>query len=504
MVENPDALISMLTEELTLQCSRCVGYFFVVAVPGSKVRCPHCDLVAVTGEFSRVQSGELASGAVNPPQSGPLGENTNYTVDGRFMQFGCPHCERAMKMMIKEAGGLADCPHCGLEIISPDPANGTASRLTDASRRQLGNLMRFKSGNFQMQQEPFSSRYEFTPPVSFDSRGKSPHGDDLPAEFPDFLEDTPGAGMPPAQQPARNPARSEAVFPAVEPMSPFDHAGHPEEEDSAHDPGLNEDRGRVFAIAAGFLLLFLGGLFIALELRRWRQEKAPGITAAETAGENPKASGARHEDAFALVKEAAAAGSLEQLLPLVRSRRRVEPLIREYYRRRPVEPVELVAFEDPVITDAAGIRYLQLRVVTAAGDKRSAAVEVAAAGGMFFDWELWVNIAALEWSEFLDERSTERRTLRVCITRSLPINRYFEDAGLKVQAGYGVRVRLAGSNSAFYAVLPRGDPESEAVWQATSWEPGRRVVADLSFPEAALEPGRIMVHRIRQSRWLIP
>lgn len=494
----------MLTEELTLQCSRCVGYFFVVVVPGSKVRCPHCELVAVTGEFSPVQSGELSSAAVNPPQSEPLGEHTNYTVDGEVMQFGCPYCERAMKMMIKEAGGLADCPHCGLEIISPDPANGNASRLTDASRRQLGNLMRFKSGNFQIQQEPLSSRYGFTPPVRFDSRGESSHGDALPAGFPDFLEDAPGAGVPTSQQSASNPAQSKVVFSATEPIAPFDRAGHPEEEVLTHDEALNEDRGRVFAIAAGFLLLFLGGLFIALELRRWRQEKAPGIAAAERSGESLSAFGARHEDAFALVKKAARAGSVEQLLPLVRSRRRVEPLIGEYYRSRPVEVVELVAFEDPVITEAAGIRYLQLRVVTAAGDKRPAAVEETVAGGMVFDWELWVNIAALEWSEFLDERSTERRTLRVCITRSLPINRYFEDAGLEAQAGYGVKVRLAGSTSVFYAVLPRGDPESEAVWQATSWEPGRRVVADLSFPEGKVEPGRILVHRIRQPRWLIP
>jgi hypothetical protein len=310
--------------------------------------------------------------------------------------------------------------------------------------------------------------------------------------------------MPAAQQPASNPAQSEVVFSVVEPISPFDRAGHPERTGSAHDPGLNEDRGRILAIAAGFLLLFLGGLFIALELRRWRQEKDSGIAVTERAVASLRASGARHEDAFALVGKAAAAGSVEQLLPLVRSRRRVEPLIREYYRVRPVEPVELVAFEDPVKTDAAGIRYLQLRVVTATGDKRPAAVEETAAGGMFFDWELWVNIAALEWSEFLDERSTERRTLRVCITRSLPVNRYFEDAGLETQAGYGVRVRLAGSTSAFYAVLPKGDPESEAVWQATSWEPGRRVVADVSFPEGAVEPGRILVHRIRQPRWLIP
>jgi len=486
----------MLTEELTLQCSRCVGYFFVVVVPGSKVRCPHCDLVAVTGDFLPVQSDELSSGAVNPPQGASPGENTDYTVDGRFIQFGCPHCERPMKMITKEAGGLADCPHCGLEIISPDPVNGNASRLTDASRRQLGNLMRFKPGNLQMQQQPSSSRNEFLSPACFDARATSPQGSVFPAEFPDFLEDFPGAGMPSAYQPTSDTAWSEVVFPPPKSVSLSDRAGQPEETGLVHDLGLNEERGRVFAIAAGFLLLFLGGLFIALELRRWQHEKTPGNTATARAV-------ASHEDAFALVKKASMAGSVDQLLPLVRSRGRVEPLIREYYRSRKVEPVELVAFEDPVMTDAAGIQYLQLRVVTAAGDKRCAAVEVAAEGSMFFDWELWVNIAALEWAAFLDERSTKRRMLRVCITRSLPVNRYFEDAGLEVQAGYGVKVRMAGSAGAFYAVLPKGNPESEAVWQATSWEPGRQVVADVSFPEGALEPGRILVHGIRQQRWLI-
>ena len=101
----------------------------------------------------------------------------------------------------------------------------------------------------------------------------------------------------------------------------------------------------------------------------------------------------------------------------------------------PVEPVGIVAFEDLLITDNAGARYLQFRGVTVGGDRRPMAVEQTVAGEISFDWELWVNIAALEWSEFIAGRPTQQRRLRVCITRSEPQQRYFEDAGIGIEEG---------------------------------------------------------------------
>ena len=125
----------------------------MVAAPGSKVRCPHCEIVAVTGGFLPAQGSELAGRVVDPFHDEELGGHAECILEGNFMQFECPYCQRAMKMLNEEAGGLADCPHCGLEIVSPQPDHGDGPRLTEASRRQLGNLLRLKPGNLQVHKD---------------------------------------------------------------------------------------------------------------------------------------------------------------------------------------------------------------------------------------------------------------------------------------------------------------------------------------------------------------
>ena len=103
-------------------------------------------------EFT-LQCSELAGSVVDPFHDEELGGHAECILEGNFMQFECPYCQRAMKMLNEEAGGLADCPHCGLEIVSPQPDHGDGPRLTEASRRQLGNLLRLKPGNLQAHQD---------------------------------------------------------------------------------------------------------------------------------------------------------------------------------------------------------------------------------------------------------------------------------------------------------------------------------------------------------------
>ena len=490
----------MLADEFTLQCSCCGGYFSVVAAAGSKVRCPHCEVVAVTDGFFTAPAGDLAESVVDPFHDAGPGGHAECILEGNFMQFECPYCQRAMKMLSEEAGGLADCPHCGLEIISPQPEYGDGPRLTEASRRQLGNLLRLKPGNRQVHQ----GRDQYSRGEHLTGEAKSRREAALSAGFPDFLGENLAPGASPELKVVSDPAQAEIPFQTVERMPIADRAGHSADAHFLPDSPRNDAQGRVLAITAGFLLLFLGVLFIALELYRSQQAEDFRTSATDRPGVMPIGSATDHEAVFALVRRAAGAGSVDELLPLIRSRDRVEPLIREYYRTRPIEPAGIVAFEDVLTTDTAGGSYLQFRGITEDGDRRPMAVEQTAAGKIAFDWELWVNIAALEWFEFINDRPTQQRSLRVCIARSEPQQRYFEDAGIGIEEGYGVRIWMAGSSRAFYAVLPKGNPDSAAAWRTTSWEPLRRVVADLSFPEDTGEPARIVVHRILQSRWLVP
>ncbi len=491
----------MLADEFTLQCNCCGGYFFVVAVAGSKVRCPHCEVVAITDGFSPAHGSDLTVSVVDPFHGEEPGGHAECVLEGKFMQFECPYCQRAMKMLSEEAGGLADCPHCGLEIVSPRPDYGDGPRLTEASSRQLGNLLRLKPGNLRAHQ----GREAHSRAERLAGKVKSTRSGSLSAGFPDFLGESLAPGASATPRVVAEPVQDAGPFQVVGRMPIADRAGESEDSHLQPDSPRDDAQGRVFGITAGFLLLFLGGLFISLELRRARQAEDVRDSSTNRSGIITTGFVARDDEAvFALARQAAAAGAVDQLLPLIRSRERVAPIIREYYRARPIEPVGIVALDDFLITTTGGGRYLQFHGISADGDRLPMAVEQTVDGKIFFDWEAWVNIAALEWAEFIDSRPVQPSSLRVCIARSEPVQRYFEDAGIAIEEGYGMRIWMAGFSRSFYAVLPKGNPASEAVWRTTSWEPLRRVVADLSFPEDAGEPARIVVHRIQQSRWLMP
>lgn len=260
----------MLNDGFTLQCRCCGGYFSVVAVPGSTVCCPHCGMVAATNGFFPVPKGETAASAVELFHDDGLAGQAGCTLDGHCMQFECPYCRRGMKMLTKEAGALADCPHCGLEIVSPQPEHGYGPRLTRASRRQLGNLLYLQPD--VQDGGPDRGLYSRTKHPGKEAR--LPGAASLSAGFPDFLSDTPASDMPVGSRAFPDPVQEEASFRIAEPMAVPDQQVDPAD---AHD----DDQGRGFTIAACLILLFLGGLFIALELLRTQQAEDAAIPSRE-------------------------------------------------------------------------------------------------------------------------------------------------------------------------------------------------------------------------------
>ena len=70
----------MSTEAFTLQCHRCAGYFRAAGEARSKVRCPHCEWVALVAEFREIGDGELA--AVGDAESPAVGDAGGSPGDG--------------------------------------------------------------------------------------------------------------------------------------------------------------------------------------------------------------------------------------------------------------------------------------------------------------------------------------------------------------------------------------------------------------------------------------
>jgi hypothetical protein len=414
-----------------------------------------------------------------------------------------------MRMATADAGGLADCPHCGLEVVAPDPEAGSAARLSEASLRGLGGLADFKP----RQLRAGGMRTPIVPADDvLDEVAEAVGAEEAPPSTNPF-EAAATAFESPRAAPVRMlgvealgaafKAREDLEVPqALEweaegaAVSPFDAP--------AVEPLPRDGRARVFAFAALLFLASLGVMFLLLESRREEGKGVPQSAASVERSETQAVDDARYAAAFDVARCAVGAGRWQDMVPLVRSPSRVGAVMAEFYAEREFHVTKLVGFEDSVTIDASGTSYVQLRVEIEGGQRRLIGIEETDEGQFLFDWELWVNIARVEWHEFVKARSSRPRSLRVTMTRNSPQARYLEDAGIGREEGRGIRLWLDNNTEPLFAILPSNDPVADAIWEEVTWDLGRRVVAELSFPPDAGVADRVNVHRIIQPRWLLP
>ena len=495
-----------------MQCYRCAGYLTAAAGPAQKVRCPHCAWEARASEFRLVGADELgsvAAGAGYPASASvELGDGA-WVRKGKYLEFACPHCERPMRLLPEDAGGLADCPHCMLEIISPDPAGGTPARLSDASLRLLG----CDAGRLKKRPSVHSARL-YRPAVT--------EAEPEPTPSP-FIADEPAQLASPFSVEGEEPseflaegrprpvrvldlAQIGAAFKARDDLDP-PRAIAWEEESRAddHERGSPPDggRSRAFTFVAAALLTLVGSMFVILEIHRHRQPSG----AARPVDRLDEAAGGTQEKplerAFAFAASTVGALNWREVLPSVRSRPRVEPIMEAYYQSIAYEPVSLASLLGSSEVNSGGINYVQLRVEDDDGRERLVVLEKMENGGYLFDWELWVDIAGAEWQRFLEHRPKSRVSLRVTVSRSPVLGTFAADAGLEVGDARCLRIWLNDPAESLYAVFPKSDEGAMQAWEGTSWDLGHRVVAELSFPPRAGLPERVELHRVLQPRWLV-
>ncbi len=457
-------------------------------------------------EFRQVGEGDAAESG-RPGGSAAVevtGDCGSWEVKGKHLRFACPHCERPMRMAVEQAGGLADCPHCGLEIHSPDLEVGEPARISDASRRWLGRLADFnprqlRTGGMRAPQSRSGVAGEGGHVADAPGTGAKP----VPGSNP--FAPSADAGAAPRPTPVRmlDVEQLGAAFQSRDELEmPGGLTWEEGKGEPAQIPGVEEDprdqHWKVFVLAGGFFVVLLFAMFMVLESRRGGDSATSGGAAPGAADE------ARYQRAFLVAQRALGAASWREMLPLVRARPRVDRVIADYYRTREFEPSEFTGFEDPVTVDASGTTYVQLHARTPQGERRRIGLEETADGEFLFDWESWADIARVEWQTFVEGRPSGVQTLRVTLTRCSPQERYFADAGLDRDGGRGVRIWLDGPGEPLFAILEKGDPAADVVWEGTSWELGRRVVAELSFPSGARERDRVTIHGIVQPRWLLP
>ena len=201
-------------------------------------------------------------------------------------------------------------------------------------------------------------------------------------------------------------------------------------------------------------------------------------------------------EAEALAQKFLDARQIDELLPLVRDPRVVEPKLRRFYPAGIIEAPGMTGFNVDAQTTRRGT-LTSLKVRTRSYEEKALAF-VATPQGLKIDWESWVGWSDMPWEEFMATKPTTPRVFRVYLSPVDYYNFAFSD-DLKWQA-----YRLSSPDEAHalygYAELGskvnaslRPPPESTRV----------PLTLALKFPEHATSNNQVLVDRLVAEGWVL-
>lgn len=157
--------------------------------------------------------------------------------------------------------------------------------------------------------------------------------------------------------------------------------------------------------------------------------------------------------------------TIADMEPLIRDAERVMPLLREYYYRKPFEPVGARTIDEQGIAQVAK-RFTSFEIVLKNYATKPIAVELTSKGPLI-DWESWVAHCEQPWELFIEREINDPTLVRVTAKQTSYFNFDFRDD--KKWACF--RLARSPDEQVLYGYAPRdapflknlpglGDPES--------------------------------------------
>jgi hypothetical protein len=185
-----------------------------------------------------------------------------------------------------------------------------------------------------------------------------------------------------------------------------------------------------------------------------------------------------------LKQQLAAAADWRDLLPLVRQRGEVEPLMAEFYAGRPFEPWKAheIAGERPVVNKSGRFVVLLLDP-----GNRVVMVQITPQGCLL-DWEMSVNYPLHQWDRLLAERPLEKRMVRVLAARCYVRPDLLAEAERPLRDQLlGVRLSMPGREDLLFAALEADSELGRWIMSRLPWEHENQSMmlrAELAFDPA--------------------
>lgn len=210
-----------------------------------------------------------------------------------------------------------------------------------------------------------------------------------------------------------------------------------------------------------------------------------------------------------LCREFVAADSVEDLLPLVRDRERVEPLIRDYYAEKPVESgkFEKVSARIPVEVNRRIFWLLSYRTMDSSEPKQILVEQ--SEQGVVMDWESHVAYQPKDPSEFVSKRWETPVPFRVYVENSGERAFYgYEFSDYKEYRGYKIMFRdreryLWG----YVKVGSELDKKMQSLFKSgRNLSPGNRnqapAMLELRYPEDSMSERCVHIEALLSDSWV--
>ena len=193
------------------------------------------------------------------------------------------------------------------------------------------------------------------------------------------------------------------------------------------------------------------------------------------------------------------APGLDDLLPLIRDRRRVEPLLRRFHASRPYSPPGFheVLLKSGIFIDGD---FTTFTVVTSDFSKKKIAVESQPDGSFLVDWESWTGYNPMPQARFKASRPSRPVLFRVRAKPATYYNYGFSDEGK--WACY--ELTTTDDDTPLYGYLERGTAAHlemiRLLHESNHSVPLRLFLAS---PSVRSSPDQTLIHSIAGKGWIV-
>ena len=338
-----------------------------------------------------------------------------------WLVFTCRACRRVIKLAPAMAGKSVICPHCRTKITVPRDApvieESAAPSQIPAARTDEGLMSQLRG--------PGKEDWEVS---------RRPTGGDL--EFRERLHAT----TAPEMQPDPDKAMRRVYMRRRQHEQTHKDFDDPEETIRRRRHRKLKNKGAAFnqtfvrGLVASVIVLAIAASWLGwkayMDNKTARAAKASeGEKAVQEAkaAQNPPGGTELEVRSFSdygptlvtAVRKFVSAPTIEELLPLVRDRERVEPKIRAYYTaERPWKPIEVNNKFEPSEMFTVDGDFIVLRLVLA--NYAEMPISFERKGDTFLaDWESFTGYGEMSWDEFQEKRPVQPVLMRVVVEKSI-------------------------------------------------------------------------------------